>query len=133
MLGILDGSLLIVVTRRVRQGEVCGKTIWRVDAVEVIPILRNAGGDDGGPLDEDLAWLTQCVTEVMSTPYFYFSYNSDLTQTQQRLSTSKVGKIIEGGRLNNISHFLQYYLLLPGDDCFHLRLFFFARNISFLL
>ena len=85
VVGLLDSSLLVVITRRVRQGEIGGQTIWRVDAVEVIPVKD---GDQDDP--ETSAWLTGLVTQVMSTPYFYFSYTADLTQTQQRINMSKV-------------------------------------------
>ncbi len=36
-------------------------------------------------MDEDL--VKSFLIQVLGTPYFYFTYDSDLTQTQQRLFT----------------------------------------------
>ena len=86
VLGLLHGSLLIVITRRVRQGEIAGHTVWRVDAVDVLPLKAAAAAADD---DQQTTWLIRALTQVLSTPYFYFSYTADLTQTQQRIALSK--------------------------------------------
>jgi len=73
-------AFLLVLRRRVRVGQVTGATIWRHDSVEVLDVQQ--GGQSRG---SDHQMVRSYLVNVLSTPYFYFSYESDLTQTQQRL------------------------------------------------
>ncbi len=80
-------SFLVVVRRKVRVGVVRGSPVWRHDGVEVIGIRRKSGAKGGSREDEDEAQVRSFLVQVLATPYFYFTYDSDLTQTQQRLFT----------------------------------------------
>jgi hypothetical protein len=74
-------AFLLVLRRRVRVGTLTGSTVWRHDGVEIMSV-SNGPADQTSP-DEDL--VKGFLVHVLSTPYFYFSYEADLTQTQQRL------------------------------------------------
>ena len=89
VLGIVNlplGQVLVVVTRRVNVGEIRGVNVWQLDSAELVPVKWKPSG-----LCEPLQLEAQkrclaLVSETLSTPYFYFSYNGDITNTMQRLN-----------------------------------------------
>jgi len=61
-----------------------GSTVWRHDGVEVLSVA-NKSASRSGSNEEEESTIKGFLVNVLSTPYFYFSYDADLTQTQQRL------------------------------------------------
>ncbi len=81
-----QASFLVVVRRKVRVGVVCGSPVWRHDGAEIIGVRpKSAKGNKESreALDEEL--VKSFLIQVLGTPYFYFSYDMDLTQTRQRM------------------------------------------------
>jgi len=79
------GQVLVVITRRQNVGEVRGINIWQVDTVELIPVRwRSPSMSEPLAIEANKRCLT-LLAETLSTPYFYFSYNGDITNAMQRL------------------------------------------------
>ena len=72
-------AFLVVITRKVRVGELAKSVVWRVDEVEVFHVKPRVEPD------EEEEHLKKMLIYVLSTPYFYYSYTLDLTQSQQSL------------------------------------------------
>ncbi len=70
---------LMVISRKVRVGDVQGHTVWRMESVDVIGIKNRS---EESPEDQ---LVKNVIVTSLVNPYFYFSYSGDLTQTQQRL------------------------------------------------
>lgn len=70
---------LIVISRKVRVGDIQGHTVWRMESVDVIGIKNRS---EESPEDQ---LVKNVIVTSLVNPYFYFSYSGDLTQTQQRL------------------------------------------------
>lgn len=105
VLGIVKSpgqDLLLVVSRKVRVGEIQGHVVWRIDTVEAIEIqerfqsrwslvtletsvnFRFRFRIEGDDLTNDTtALIKKQLVSVFSTPYFYFSCTVDLTLSQQ--------------------------------------------------
>lgn len=89
VLGIIDlplASFLVVISRKVKVGDLVGHGVWRVENVDFIPIASKSASSSA-ELDGHKKCLAM-VSETMATPYFYFSYTGDLTNNQQKLSNS---------------------------------------------
>ncbi|KAF0301527.1 Phosphatidylinositide phosphatase SAC1 [Amphibalanus amphitrite] len=81
---LLSGHYLVIITRKVRVGEINRCTVWRVEHTEIIPFSRTAA-----QLTEEQVRLNSqyvgMLENVLRQPHFYFSHTYDLTQTVQRL------------------------------------------------
>ncbi len=89
------GGYLVVLRRKARVGVLRGRYgVWRHDGVEVIAI-RPRSRKDGGDTHPDDELIRSFIVQVLSTPYFYFSYDYDLTHTAQRLFTLGDEKFFE--------------------------------------
>ena len=87
LLGIVDlplGPVMIVVTRKQKVGDIAGQVIWRVENADVLSLGRRTPASSA-ELDGHVKCIS-LILDVLSTPYFYFSYNGDVSNTQQRLS-----------------------------------------------
>ena len=86
VLGILEFPLsiaLLVVGQKRKVGDLEGAAIYRLESVEVISISsKNASSSDELEAHRRCQILTQ---DAVSTPYYYFSYSTDLTHSRQRL------------------------------------------------
>ena len=74
----------MVVTRKARVGEVCGADIWRVVETEIISYARAEHHLTASQLAANRRY-TAMLQQILSTPYFYFSYSWDISHTRQRL------------------------------------------------
>ena len=77
--------LLVVVVSKVHIGTVCGNVVWRAETTEIIDVKCRSAEEEAA--DSATNSLRSLLVNVLATPYFYFSYTGDLTQTQQRLFT----------------------------------------------
>ena len=71
--------LLVVITRKVRVGEIRGHVVSRIESVEIVDIKADADDDDTADL------IKKQLISVFSTPYFYYSYTTDLSKNQQKV------------------------------------------------
>ncbi|ROT62709.1 phosphatidylinositol-3-phosphatase SAC1 [Penaeus vannamei] len=81
---LIAGPYLILITKRIKVGTLNKQTIWRLADTEIVPYARSLvslTAEQKLYNDKYLSMLQQ----VLSTPYFYFSYTYDLTHTLQRL------------------------------------------------
>lgn len=84
IINLLSGPYLVVVTRKARVGEVCGADIWRVVETEIISYARAEHHLTASQLAANRRY-TAMLQQILSTPYFYFSYSWDISHTRQRL------------------------------------------------
>lgn len=87
LLGIIhlvSGPYLLVITRKARLGQVAGGEVWRLVETEIISYARAEHHLTPSQLEANRKYVAM-VQQVLSTPYFYFSYTADLTHTRQRL------------------------------------------------
>lgn len=81
---LIAGPYLILITKRIKVGTLNKQTIWRMSDWQVVPYARSTASltpEQKVYNDKYLAMLQN----LLSTPYFYFSYTYDLTHTVQRL------------------------------------------------
>ncbi|KAK2725367.1 phosphatidylinositol-3-phosphatase SAC1-like [Artemia franciscana] len=79
------GPCLVVVTEATKIGKICGQSILRIDATEIIPYARTNYHISQRQAADDAA-LISMVKNVLDTPHHYFSLNYDLTHSMQRLA-----------------------------------------------
>ncbi|ESN91957.1 hypothetical protein HELRODRAFT_116244 [Helobdella robusta] len=81
---LLAGPYLIVITRKIKVGEIDGKAIWKVAATELLPYQRTTLHLNEQQVQDNARYLSM-VEAVLSMENFYFSTSYDLTHTFQRL------------------------------------------------
>jgi len=86
MVSLISGPYLLVVTRKARLGQLCGGEVWRVVETEIISYARAEHHLTPSQLEANRKYVAM-VQQVLSTPYFYFSYTLDITHTRQRLDS----------------------------------------------
>ncbi|KAF2361297.1 SAC domain [Trinorchestia longiramus] len=84
MIHLISGPYLILVSSRSKVGTLHRQTIWKLEAVDVVPFSRSTTSLTAEQKVYNDKYLS-LVHQVLSTPYFYFSYSYDLTHTLQRL------------------------------------------------
>lgn len=81
---LIAGKYLILITQIVQIGEILGKTIYRIENVEIIPYQQSELH-----LTEDQKRYNrqyqQMLTTFLQAPFFYLSYTYDLSHTLQAL------------------------------------------------
>ena len=85
VLGLINMPLadyLVVINRKTKIGDLVGNSVWRVESVDFIP-LASTSASTSVEIDSHNR-CNNLVREMMETPYFYFSYSGDLTNTLQR-------------------------------------------------
>ena len=102
IISLVSGPYLVVITRKARVGSLTGGLdIWRIVETEIISyarsehhltqsqvrlvIIRPAIIDTLYNQADANRKYTDMLKQVLSTPYFYFSYNYDLSHSKQRL------------------------------------------------
>jgi len=80
------GQVLVVITRKHNANDVRGITLWQLDSVELIPVKWRSPSMCEPLAIEAHKRCMALLAETLSTPYFYFSYNGDVTNSMQRLS-----------------------------------------------
>lgn len=89
ILGILELPLtkfLVVISQKRKVGDLEGHAIFRLESVELIPISTLAANSSTEVDAERRCQIL--IKEALSTPYFYFSYSGDLTNSRQRQAAS---------------------------------------------
>jgi len=86
VISLVSGPYLIVVTRKARLGQLSGCEVWRVVETEIISYARAEHHLTPSQLEANRKY-TGMLQQVLSTPYFYFSYTLDLSHSRQRLDT----------------------------------------------
>lgn len=84
ILHLIAGPYLVLVTRRTKVGVLNKQTIWRVVGTDAVPYARTTTHLTPEQRQYNEKYIAM-VQQVLSTPYFYFSYTYDLTHTLQRL------------------------------------------------
>lgn len=89
ILGIIHLPLtkfLVTVVQKRKVGDLDGHAIFRLESVEFIPISSMQASSSTEVDGEKRCY--QLIHEALSTPYFYFTYTGDLTNSQQRQAQS---------------------------------------------
>ena len=85
IISLVSGPYLVVVTRKARLGALQGSgEVWRVVETEIISYARSEHHLTQTQAEANRKY-TDMLKQVLSTPYFYFSYTSDLSHSRQRL------------------------------------------------
>ena len=85
LLGILElplSTCLVIIAQRKKVGDIDGKPVHRLETVEFIPIWGKS--DTSSAEVEAHRYSLNLLQETFGTPYFYFSYTGDLTNTAGR-------------------------------------------------
>lgn len=107
IINLISGPYLIVVTKKARQGTLCGGgDVWRIIETEIISFSRTDHHLTQAQAEANKKY-TAMLQNVLSTPYFYFSYTLDLSHTRQRLD-----------KLKSTTDFSQRSLLSRADERF---------------
>lgn len=102
---LISGPYLIVITSKVRVGDINGQAIYKVQTTDIIPYARNLSHLNEYQVNESARPKIDCISArcfqlkynnkylamielVLRTEAFYFSYTYDITHTFQRLQTS---------------------------------------------
>eukprot|EP00048_Salpingoeca_helianthica_P017296 m.236546 g.236546 ORF g.236546 m.236546 type:complete len:599 (-) comp20649_c0_seq1:102-1898(-) len=85
IINLLAGPYMVVITRRREVGMLLGQRVWRIEEIDVLPYARKLNHLGQHQLGDEQYFLLMLRT-VLQTPYFYFSYTTDLTHTQQRIA-----------------------------------------------
>jgi len=114
IISLISGPYLIVVTRKARLGQIGGSEVWRMVETEIISYARAEHHLTASQLEANRRY-TGMLQQVLSTPYFYFSYSLDLTQSRQRLDTLKSPEFSSKSLLDRCdTRFVwNYYILSP--------------------
>lgn len=85
ILGVAElplGKAVIVISKRVKVGDIDGSAIWRMDMADIFPLncRHPRSSVEAAAHKRSLTMLG----EVLATPYFYFSATADLTNSRQR-------------------------------------------------
>lgn len=86
LINLVSGPYLIVITRKARLGQVAGCEVWRVVETEIISFARAEHHLTPSQLEANRRYVAM-VQQVLSTPYFYFSYTLDISHSRQRLDS----------------------------------------------
>ncbi|MCL4136033.1 UNVERIFIED_CONTAM: hypothetical protein GTU68_006435, partial [Idotea baltica] len=84
IVNLISGSYIILITKRLKVGTLNKQTVWRLVDTEIVPYTRSLASLTGEQKVHNEKYLSM-LQQVLSTPYFYFSYSYDLTHTLQRL------------------------------------------------
>jgi hypothetical protein len=104
IINLISGPYLIVITSKVRMGDINGQAIYKVQTTDIIPYARNMSHLNEHQvilvfklrffnsffffkLKYNTKYLSM-IELVLRTEAFYFSYTYDLTHTFQRLQIS---------------------------------------------
>jgi len=94
VVSLVSGPYLLVVTRKTRVGALdSGHEIWRVTETEIISYARSEHHLTQAQAENNRKY-TDMLKQVLSTPYFYFSYTMDLSHSKQRLDSLKTNEFL---------------------------------------
>lgn len=81
---LLAGTYLVLATHRELVGFIAGHAIWRLAGTELVPYFKSTLHLSAEQIRDNADYVNM-IDLVLNTPYFYFSYSYDITQTLQRL------------------------------------------------
>lgn len=81
---LLAGTYLVLATHRELVGFIAGHAVWRLAGTELIPYFKSTLHLSPEQIRDNTDYVNM-IELVLNTPYFYFSYSYDITQTLQRL------------------------------------------------
>ncbi|CAF1109646.1 unnamed protein product [Adineta steineri] len=87
IINLISGPYLIVITSKVRIGDINAQAIYKVQTTDIIPYARNMSHLNEYQQKYNTKYLSM-IELVLRTEAFYFSYTYDITHTFQRLQTS---------------------------------------------
>uniref|UniRef100_A0A182J223 Phosphatidylinositol-3-phosphatase SAC1 n=1 Tax=Anopheles atroparvus TaxID=41427 RepID=A0A182J223_ANOAO len=90
LIRLISGMYLVVVTHRIFVGLIDGKPIWQMAGFELISLTPTLTHLSEEQKEQNSIYLSM-VRQVLDTPFFYFSYSYDLTNTLQRMLGPKMG------------------------------------------
>lgn len=83
-INLLAGRYLVIATQRELVGFIAGHSIWKLSNSKLVPYFKSTIHINNSQLTDNNIYVNM-IEQVLSTPYFYFSYSYDLTQSMQRL------------------------------------------------
>ena len=72
-----------MINRKIKIGDIQGHSVWRLESVEFIPLSSTVATSSTVENDSH-NHCVNLVRETLATPYFYFSYTRDITNSLQR-------------------------------------------------
>uniref|UniRef100_A0A182U2I6 Phosphatidylinositol-3-phosphatase SAC1 n=1 Tax=Anopheles melas TaxID=34690 RepID=A0A182U2I6_9DIPT len=91
MVRLISGLHLVVVTHRIFVGLINNEPVWQMAGSDLIPLTPTLTHLSESQKEQNETYLAM-MRQVLDTPFFYFSYGYDLTNTMQRIgSNPKVG------------------------------------------
>jgi len=85
IISLMSGPYLVVITKKARIGALQGGSgdVWRVVETEIISYARSEHHLTQTQCETNRKY-TEMMKQVLATPYFFFSYNYDLSHSRQR-------------------------------------------------
>ncbi|XP_049300135.1 phosphatidylinositol-3-phosphatase SAC1 [Anopheles funestus] len=87
MVRMISGFYLVVVTHRIFIGLINDEPIWQMAGFDLIPLTQSLTHLSEAQKGQNDIYLSM-MRQVLDTPFFYFSYGYDLTNTMQRNGSS---------------------------------------------
>lgn len=81
---LLAGPYLVVITQKVKMGDLNGQPIWRVEDTEIISYSKTLLHLSESQSQDNRVYISM-LQLALHSEYFYFSYSYDLSHTLQRL------------------------------------------------
>ena len=72
-----------MINRKIKIGDIQGHSVWRLESVEFIPLSSTVATSSTVENDSH-NHSVNLVRQTLATPYFYFSYTGDITNSLQR-------------------------------------------------
>jgi len=102
IISLISGPYLIVVTRKQRLGTVAGNgEVWRVVETEIISYARSEHHLTQTQAEANRRYQDM-LKQVLSTPYFYFSYTFDLSHSRQRIDALKTNEFLSKSLVDRV-------------------------------
>ena len=111
VISLVSGPYLVVITRKARLGALPGAQgeLWKIVETEIISYARWVTTTNSDSSHENVCRsehhltseqlesnrkYTEMLKQVLSTPYFYFSYNYDVSHSRQRFDQLKSNEFL---------------------------------------
>ncbi|XP_053678365.1 phosphatidylinositol-3-phosphatase SAC1 [Anopheles nili] len=91
MIRLISGLHLVVVTHRIFVGLIDNEPVWQMAGSDLIPLSPTLTHLSEEQKEQNSTYLSM-MRQVLETPFFYFSYGYDLTNSLQRGKTSGGGE-----------------------------------------
>jgi len=103
IISLVSGPYLVVITRKARLGALFAGEgeVWKILETEIISYARSEHHLTVEQLESNKKY-TEMLKQVLSTPYFYFSYNFDISHSRQRLDQLKSNEFLSRSLIDRI-------------------------------